>query len=725
MAYVMFATKTVPLDPSYKNAARFQVSASPTTGNNTIPGVRDTFMTTYFRNYADTASIYKVYTSYNEVNFDYGDGINCVLNFDLSKLLASPQTEYDKMLSLALNSNYIHMRPTATAGGNEDRFYFIRSARQMNANVVQFALELDLFTTYPQMRVNDGMFVERAHADRFVGKGSNRFIFGQEVLVSDDLDSAFDASIPVVRKTYNVSYVNTGQENATQINNALNNTAWVYFWYAEHPQGLPSFGSRLRIIETLPSNFANFLGQNINETGHNYGMYCFAVPMVAIECAITISSVLTTTLWELGDAYDVRFGATPLMGITISPFAPFTRFGNGGNLYSKMTWNATTGRININLDAATQTTATSGQWRNWSDVPETFFFRSALSSDNFYWFAMLRYKLRGEQMVMSSDLDFTSELTGFNMPYLTTAPAATKTRDITWEPKLFTQPYRKLALKSIWSQEPTVFSYTGFDTRTVGLRVVVAPNPTQEKIDAFLQSTELLWTPSSNIYANQFVNRMNHQGQNIYNMPIGQDPWKEFMSQRAASAVITIGGAAIGSFIPGAGLFSAAAAINEVRNIVQAGASPDSARVSGNDISQDYMINNTLRPFTTDLRLASQDQNKVWDYFFNYGYQVNQTRTYNETAGTGIFRRWRFNYVKANDLTLADRIVTNDSRILSHAARTKVQDVLNSGITFWNYYGPSTSNPRQTTITLWNAEIHDRLQYENLERVFTSTNYPQ
>jgi hypothetical protein len=291
MAYVLFATKNVPLDPSYKDVIRFEVAATtPTTAQDTTVEVRDAFMTTYFRNYADTSSIYKSYANYNEVNFDYGDGVNTVLNYDLSKFLATPQSQYDQVMNLALNSNYLHFRPTPASGTTTDRFYFIRSARQINANVVQLVLELDVFTTFPTISITGGMYVNRAHMDRFVIKSGSRYWYDiNNAAIGDVIDNNYNATIPGTKTTFNVQYTPATAEYTT-INEKLNETEWAYFWFAEQPWlSTHAWKSRLRILRAadIPASFDDFTntsknppdlpvpinqGQYPADKGYNYGL---------------------------------------------------------------------------------------------------------------------------------------------------------------------------------------------------------------------------------------------------------------------------------------------------------------------------------------------------------------------------------------------------------------------------------------------------------------------
>ena len=737
MAYVLFATKNVPLDPSYKDVIRFEVAAtSPATAQDTVPEVRDAFMTTYFRNYADTSSIYKSYANYNEVNFDYGDGVNTVLNYDLSKLLATPQSQYDQVMNLALNSNYLHFRPTPAAGTVEDRFYFIRSARQLNANVVQLVLELDVFTTFPTISITSGMYINRAHLDRFVIKSGSRYWFDiNNAAIGDVVDNNYNATIPGTKTTFNVQYTPATAEY-TAINDKLNETEWAYFWFSEQPWevGHP-WQSRLRIISAadVPASFNDFTNTSKNppdlpvpinrgqypvDKGYNYGLFCAVLPVKTI---LVYNGVTLEKGWGVGGFYEWAFGETALLGITLSPYAPFITAANGGQIWDKFFIDAN-GYLSFQTSAGLNRTSGNVTSYKWLNTPEGFLmYHNNISPTQYTW--MQRIVLREQFLNTNQFLNLTTNLTTNAVASFTTVPAYNQLRSKSYEPKLFTAPYRKLALKSIYAQE-TEFSPLEFDGTRVRPRIQDVPNPVQEKLVMSLIGDDVFWT-STSFYNKYFINNLASKTINQYNMPIGSEAWKSFVANRGAQTLAGLGlsvagtafGVATGNPLAIAG--GIGSIINTGASILQAAVSPDSARANGNDLPADYAYTSDLKTFVTEKILLTQDENRVWDWFFNYGYQPNKVMLFGNVTN-GVLRRTRFNYVKAEDMSIGDRIVPFNAT-MSKSIRERIQKSFNDGITFWTYYGSSSNATVQTRIAFFNNNIFDRTVYENLEKVFAYT----
>lgn len=722
MAYVLFATKNVPLDPSYKDVIRFEVSTIPTTAQDTIPEVRDAFMTTYFRNYADTSSIYKSYANYNEVNFDYGDGINTVLNYDLSKLLATPQSQYDQVMNLALNSNYLHFRPTAAAGTNTDRFYFIRSARQLNANVVQFVLELDIFSTYPQMSMTGGIFLNRNHQDRFVNKGGTTYAFRTDnaTLTGDILDSKYNATIPSTNRDQpKLEYfVPTAESQA--VLDAINNlNGWAYFWFSAHPQDNNlSWKSRVTIQDGNPANFAAYVTNNLDAEGYNYGLYCAAVPLKNCQLNWNNGAIDVTSEWSFTRMYEYYYGDGQLVSITISPFAPFVTQSAGGNIWSKFQL------VTLDLQFNARTPAPDGvsvigsnRFLYWNNVPEGYFFASQTAQlDLAFW--MVRFDLKGEYI--------ESQPITNNLTYLTSVPAYNLARQITYEPKLFTTPYNKWSLQSIYTDKME-FSRLAFDANRIKIISQELPNPTQQKLSMTLERDTSSQYTGTSFYDRYDNNNLWLKQINSYTMPIGFDPWKSFIDNRLVQTIATVGvaaaGVGIGVATGGLGLAALAGAgglVSAGASILQSAVTPTSQKAGGNDLVADYGILGNLYPFVVELELLPHDKQRVLDYFFNYGYQVDQVRTFDTNATTGMLLRTRFNYVKAEDLSLVDRVFQTGAT-MSKPIRERIQKAFNDGITFWNYYGLSTDSTKGQAISFINSNIFDRTTYENLEKIFAYT----
>lgn len=174
-------------------------------------------------------------------------------------------------------------------------------------------------------------------------------------------------------------------------------------------------------------------------------------------------------------------------------------------------------------------------------------------------------------------------------------------------------------------------------------------------------------------------------------MALRTDAWLTYLANNKASmvsgfvtgAIQTIGGLAIGIATGGIGFAVAGAQalsyagsisnsitqINDIKN------KPDEVKSTSLDVVLDYTTKDlylTLNKY--DLR--QQFKNKVYNYFFHFGYKCNDFKKPN------VRSRYYFNYIK----TIGANIKTN----IDSDFRAELINIFNNGITIWHYRNANT-----------------------------------
>ena len=104
-------------------------------------------------------------------------------------------------------------------------------------------------------------------------------------------------------------------------------------------------------------------------------------------------------------------------------------------------------------------------------------------------------------------------------------------------------------------------------------------------------------------------------------------------------------------------------------------ATPDTIRKQGNNIEFDLLDNNIEYQIITKQILV-EFREKVWKYFFHYGYKCNDFKKPN------LKSRYYFNYIK----TIGANIKTN----INSEYKNELMNIFNNGITIWHFRDVNT-----------------------------------
>jgi hypothetical protein len=730
---ILIATKNVPMAPDYKNVVRF-VNGTHAVTNDPLTNLKLFFQENYFVHPTTGAAILLNMAFYNEVNFDYGDGIITKVVYDITKLAEAGMYGYDKALRLALSSNYMVVLPEGSwKTPNNTRFYFIKGHRQLNSRLVELDLELDIFTTYYDITTTQPIMIERKHCDRFedkiTGAGIGYYPKLDELIGGDDIENKFNATVPIEKIKQNIRYT----QNAA-INDKLNDTLWGYIWVS---QGSPSgtvkeTETQVALLPFSVPDKAQFQIQEVKFGSPRYNMYCYVAPLTRAQVKVNWQGGggYIKKTWSFGQLYNIFYNQSQIVGVTISPFAPFKPdLAGGENVFdgftiedNLLTWDFGEDLIldsSINSYGGT----TSNLWYYGNVSPHAQFNwmqRRDGIIDPF--FIQLQY-LRSNWYVPTFQFNVP-----FNFPFLTTMPSYDEPLHIDWEPKLWVEPFSKLRATALWS-EGKDYSMALLDSNIMRLEVNTLPFVAGQKIGLILAPRNSSWVSKSPYKQN----RENHIMENTnisYALATSTNALQEYWTTQAAQSVgslatpVISGGLATilqgaGLTIPGIGwaglgIATLSQGISFGAKQIDLSRTPDTIKVTGVDGYFDMTVDEDLKPYITHYGLINNERKQVAEYFINFGWRVNRQYTWNE-----LFGRTRFNYVQMKDPEFKAKVMSTQQIPLSPAMKEKLEEILERGTTFWNIWSPTIPSGENEEIgEFYNSILFNKRDYENLEWSF-------
>jgi hypothetical protein len=690
MAFVL-PIANIPLSPTYRNAIRF---TSATQINN--------FLALYSTFYSSTGSG----TQYTEINFEFRDGIETIVNVPIK---ADGSTSAQSRIPFYLGCNYLHViDDTQTSAEQKPFFYFIKKARMVSAEVVEYSVELDVFTTYVKdVSIAQPILTERKHCNRFYKRtesGSDYFYFRpDEVILGDELDNQFKALIP---KTIDQVYINYFDSQSTftddtlrvNVNNYLNETLWLYAFITP-PENSP-FGSTI-------------LNQSgVRQSVLDSGVRVLFAPFKRMY--IRNTRIPTESVWSAENLFRMVNGDSTLnarvLSLRVSPVSPFN---NRFNFFSDTdsTFDFTT----IGSDTFLRINYRGGSpSNNHADefFPTTSGNRNLLlvscgrGSTNSTWGDNLTpmLGLYSYSSLAINDIDQLGKLVSTNelitdLPRILSSSAPTNTTDKSalYEPKLFSLPYKRLEMMTSYSAPKELNEiYFSKSNKPNNMRFQVSDMPS---VLAQKYTYQVDPTLNNVYYPNMLRTNNALVGNNIYELPIRNDQFANYVANHS-NYLLT--GLAIPLAQSGLGIATSLATGNKAGAIAQGtGAvldalsfglkmddlnrAPDTVKATGNDFIHDYADHFDFFGLKVIAYELTDEQKKMaFDYFYRYGYRVNRECFWDVPANKGqdaLFNRSRFNYIKTMDEDLFRKIATSGTRPFPIRAKEIIASALNKGIT--------------------------------------------
>lgn len=628
-------------------------------------------------------------------NFNYNNGL-------VTSVILEVPYNFD-------GANYMVVSTTS-----KDLYYFITNVIILNhtgtAGVItcKYELELDVIATF-EVEFSTGIKsqpiqIERKHCQRF-GIGTNYATpYCSDIILNEPELPNVNPNViaKIIKPTLNVEGItDTITENSES---ELSNTLWYYILGdSKHPY--------------IRGNDVNYV---VNK---HISVPLFVGVLPATSDQLWIHFGEDLVMIGAGTEMNRFFDSPNVYNIKISPLPPFTSLTNCtiinvGNI------------IELSITAFTKTT---------------------IDSNNYYVFKIgdtqfeLVEKASGEKTLQIKYQDETEySYTYARIFERMTRPSqrVNPTRDNELEVKAQFSPYKKYLLKTQYSQgeelhpeiiystnEPTwtgikdnnsASQITGTTLKLKAISTAYVP----DLVMSYFVSYATAGTNNSAYFKsinNGFINSPN------YVMPSGTDALKAFeqtqgnsfntqkLSQIVGGALSIaggivgvatghagIGGVAIASGVSsiGFGIGGAVAKYSDLAN------TPDTVSALGSTPVHDYAVGNTLHPYICVYELTPSEKEIVYDYFYEYGYNVQRCCYFNlelypsnyQNIGwvdDRVFTRDMFNYVKtAEDIT--EKIISYQ---IPFIVKKKLSDIFKNGITLWSFISSSTASQIATLMT--------------------------
>lgn len=667
MAYIKIIKNRVPLDSSYENPILFKNVKNGFNGNALLTSLSPLEFLSQYDNSVNNLD------TYIKVNFRYGSTLTTRVVVNLSFLTPSEaSTIYDY--------NYCVVRQDENPKLPTMLFYFINGMSfEKGVSTITLDLELDIFTTFNKWSLDTSeVMTARQHVDRF----KNEATFNcEEALLPDIIDSQFNANIITKNEklrnndyTYLMVYLslNTPRTEAKQVycsnvipdadlisgkeayNKITSNSNTTYKGY-----NLPYMVGFLPLNNVSAVKLLADVIQTHELRQFNYYKYGF------IYNNETIEQLLTNNAYVLAMQV-VNFNKPIINEINLSTTTDFEVVG------LKVNKNETNyvGKIVPLIVLKNKEISTIFPNQQYSKTKNEIF-------ENFY------------------GLDIS-----LNTPLL---------KDKRLEPKLYTSPFAYFVLNGA--------SYKGITLEPLGVGNTLYINETFVPTPLV---NGLYYTIESGIYSNTKENYMTISPYLTNEIPTVNNKYQEFLATQknsyAQGVTMSYFNNAIGL---GSGILSTAISLNTGNPIGTASGVISSIQSATNLIAKPFEVSSKMKDLKqtpskitssnydvysvvgiTDLSMRfnyitmlDTEQNKVFDFFFRFGYQVERAtapqitsnditiNTNNYTNHPALFNRRIFNYIKL------DQDITNELKCptgLSQAIRNKFNSILNRGCRLWN-----------------------------------------
>lgn len=667
MAYIKIIKNRVPLDSGYENPILFKNVKNGFNGNALLTSLSPLEFLSQYDNSVNNLD------TYIKINFRYGSTLTTRVVVNLSFLTPSEaSTIYD--------CNYCVVRQDENPKLPTMLFYFINSMSfEKGVSTITLDLELDVFTTFNKWSLDTSeVMTARQHVDRF----KNEATFNcEEALLPDIIDNQFNANIISKNEklrnndyTYLMVYLSLNTPR-TQIDK-------VYCDKDKPEKGLICTNAW---INKITSN------SNITYKGFNLPYAVGFLPLnpdTAIKLKVEAINTLITKDYWYSNNYFIYDNETIEQLLT-----------NNAYVLAMQVVNFNTPIIN-EIDFKTTT--------DFELVALKYTSPDTLGKDNIVPLIVLKNK---EISTMFHDQQYSKTKNEIfeNFYGLDISLNTPLLKDKRLEPKLYSSPFAYFVLNGA--------SYKGMALEPLGVGNTLYINETFVPTPLV---NGLYYTIESGIYSNTKANYMTISPYLTNEIPTVNNKYQEFLATQknsyAQGVTMSYFNNALGL---GSGILSTAISLNTGNPIGTASGVISSIQSATNLIAKPFEVQSKMKDLKqtpskitssnydiysvvgiTDLSMRfnyvtmlDTEQNKVFDFFYRFGYQVEREtapqitsnditiNTNNYANHPALFNRKIFNYIKL------DQDITNELKCptgLSQAIRNKFNTILNRGCRLWN-----------------------------------------
>ena len=667
MAYIKIIKNRVPLDSNYENPILFKNVKNGFNGNALLTSLSPLEFLSQYDNSANNLD------TYIKVNFRYGSTLTTRVVVNLSFLTPSEaSTIYD--------CNYCVVRQEENPKMPTILFYFINSMSfEKGTTTITLDLELDVFTTFNKWSLDTSeVMTARQHVDRF----KNEATFNcEEALLPDIIDSQFNANIITKNEklrnndyTYLMVYLS--------LNTPRTNISKVYCDKDKPERGLICTNAWINKITT---------NSNITYKGFNLPYAVGFLPLnsiTAIKLKVEAINTLISKDYRYSNNDFIYDNERIEQLLTNNPYVLAMQVVNfNKSIISEIDFKTTT---DFEIVALKYTS------------PDT------LGKDNIVPLIVLKDK-EISTMFPNQQYSKTKNEIFENFYGLDISLNTPLLKDKRLEPKLYASPFAYFVLNGA--------SYKGMSLEPLGVGNTLYINETFVPTPLV---NGLYYTIDSGIYGNTKENYMTISPYLTNEIPTVNNKYQEFLATQKNSYAqgvtmsyfnnaIGIGSSIVSSVVSastGSPIGVASGIISGIQSATNLIAKPFEVQSKMKDLKQtpskitssNYDVYSVVGITDLSMRfnyvtMLDTEQNKVFDFFYRNGYQVERAtapqitsnditiNTNSYESHPALFNRRIFNYVKL------DQEITNELKSptgLSQAIRNKFNSILNRGCRLWN-----------------------------------------
>lgn len=683
------------LDNSYKNVIDYRTLTD--SSNTTLNKLDEDTLFTIFNT--------KVAT-YENVNFDYGDILTTSLTIDISKNVAQVLPNYMKCTP---QNDELDIR-----GQRNPMYYFITNVMQLNRYTWRFDLELDVMTTYfKYITFNSKVTFNRRHCERFgyATKDERYFTYNRDCLL--DNTSIEPNILNVSNITYD--YESLSGDNLTLVK-TISECKWLYIFLSNNTKLISG-------DDSIGQYFFQFNGtewKNYPTIEHKTNVKLTSSPISSIDGSLpfmtlvfpvytslsandTATSVLTSGIEDVMS----NSALTPyILSAKLSNRCPFSQ--------SIITNNFSTSRDSRNhyllkdssrivfTDKVTRPIVVRGE----RDHTLGFFI-------GYEWIANHKISLKPQVYEFDS------------------LPSVEDKRNIYLEPQFYTSKYCRQGIKpynkelmiiepyyAIQSVKPSTTKITIYENNYTFLNYDVTTFRYPYQNSGVIQEGKTYvnnsdWCVVNDNYQQAMASSKNSlymglESQLVSNatssilggMNIGSETksiTKDVdkygaisFNSKATTTNSNLGGKAISSLIS-FGVNTMTSINNFNAKLKDLENTPNSIKIQGMDILNELSYFNKGIGHYIYYNLDDTQKEVVYNYYYDYGYQVNKPYSLSSQVeyGTNIITRKLFNYIKISDEDFIFKSVYLAK--LPNIVKDKIYDIFTNGFKLWEYIDCNTS----------------------------------
>ncbi len=606
-----------------------------------------------------------------DINFNIGDTINTDITLDYSK--------YGDDLNSALNRNYLVVADSNFALGYY--FYFIVGATPLNRGLVRYDLELDVFTTYTINKDYeiDDFLVERAHQDRFTEDSS-------AALATFNLSNTAPAQAPDnAEYTFQGKY--PAQRAEIEYGRALCDSDATYEKFKQIQGWLVVYGTSERLEHDEYPVLVKNAASPYDAGNLKLPYYMYVAPFAPesvygyVKDPVSSTARYGSLIWSAENLYETLQAGTKSFAtasIMISKTCPVEyqegdspvfslRESDGALQFSHVAY-----LENQSIKIRKRQLAVSGDFSSFTSPTKLMFYFNNIVLDK---------QLKKSDDITLEELGLTTSFNDLNKSDL---------REATKEPKMLKKTATDISIDNYNMQDYASDAFELDETFNILSVESISPSSVGHFTTFYAEGSYSECFYEHNVGA---VSR------DIIDLPVVSDAWTEYVQANKnhlatglivptiqtylngsfdASAAFANGNPAAGFATAGKTLVNTAAGATNYfleRNNIKK--TPDSVRAFSSDFLygmyrekgfHDYLVVNTLK---------DKERAMACEYYYKYGYAVQERRN-----STELFGRYIFNYVQAMDST-ADKMITNVP--MSNMIKNVIETTIQKGVTFWNY----------------------------------------